>query len=252
MLEEMVFVVGGVFEMGCKSDRDNITTSCLSNEQFHWVRVNNFYIGKYEVTQGLWKKVMGDLPSKLKSNSSYLGDDKPVVYVSYNDIAGSDGFLETLNAQTGNNYRLPTEAEWEYAARGCSGGVCENFEFSGGNTIGDVAWYSGNCPSATPQPVGGKRANALGIYDMIGNAWEWCNDWYDSYYGFTSTELENTTQTSPIANPIGPSSGSSYAARGGGWQYDPAGGCRIAVRSHNLLNYTNLHHGFRLVLPLVP
>jgi formylglycine-generating enzyme required for sulfatase activity len=165
--EEMIFVVGGMFEMGCKAGRDDKTVSCSSNElPTHYVRVNNFYMGKHEVTQALWKKVMGDLPSNLKNNSTFLGDNKPVLFICWDDITGSEGFLEKLNAQTGRNYRLPTEAEWEYAARGCSDGVCESLEFSGSTTVEEVAY--GNS-SGGPTTVGTKRTNALGFYDMSGN-----------------------------------------------------------------------------------
>jgi formylglycine-generating enzyme required for sulfatase activity len=248
MLTEMVFVVGGVFEMGCKSDRDNKSASCYSNETKHWVKVDNFYIGKYEVTQALWKRVMGSLPSGISGN--FLGDDKPIVLhtVSYDDLVGTNGFFATLNAQTGKNYRLPTEAEWEYAARGCTGGTCENFEYSGDKTIGEVAWYASNRLGAYPQPVGTKRANGLGIYDLSGNVWEWCSDWYDQYYGSTSTTLGNTTQSSPIVNPTGPGSGSEHVLRGGSWN-DDVKLTRLAYRWGFAPNPNIINWGFRLVLP---
>jgi formylglycine-generating enzyme required for sulfatase activity len=238
--EEMIFVAGGVFEMGCKGGRDDKTTSCLTRETpVHWVRVNSFYIGKYEVTQGLWKKVMGSLPSSISGN--LLDDDKPVVFVPYTDIEGTNGFLATLNAQTGRNYRLPTEAEWEYAARGCTVGVCGSLEFSGSGTIGDVAWYANNC--SILQPVGQKLPNALGIYDMSGNVWECCSDIYDeSYYP------SGTTQTSPQDNPTGPDSGTLRTHRGGGWN-GAAYRARAAARDQNTSDYGDRYVGFRLILP---
>jgi formylglycine-generating enzyme required for sulfatase activity len=219
-LDEMVFIVGGVFQMATN----------------YYVELSNFYIGKYEVTQALWKKVMGTLPSSISGN--LLGDDKPVVYVSWNDIVGSGGFLEKLKAQTGKSYRLPTEAEWEYAARGCNGTGCEGFEYSGSNTLSDVGWYPGNC--STFQPVGKKRANRLGTYDMSGNVWEWCGDWYGSY--------GTSTQSSPAVNPTGPSSGSYRAIRGGSYN-SPADESGAAHRFSYPPSGSDYYAcGFRLVL----
>ncbi|MDR3187720.1 MAG: formylglycine-generating enzyme family protein [Prevotellaceae bacterium] len=239
---QLVSVTGGVFEMGCKSGRDG---TCYTNETLHWVQVNDFHITKYEVTQAQWKAVMGSLPSSITNNNTYLSDDKPVFYVSHDDIAGANGFLERLNALTGQRWRLPTEAEWEYAARGCSAGDCESFEFSGSNTVADVAWYSNN---ASPQPVGTKAPNKLGIYDMTGNVWEWCSDWYDQYYGAGSeSALTSTTSTSPIVNPTGAGTGPDRVARSGKWN-DYASVCRAAFRYHNTPNHRG-GVGIRLVLP---
>jgi formylglycine-generating enzyme required for sulfatase activity len=244
----MVSVAGGVFQMGCVSGRDD--SSCnTNNETAHWVQVNSFKIGVYAVTQALWKEVMDDLPADLKSssNSIYLGDDKPVIFVSWEDIAGIGGFLEKLRDKTGRYYRLPTEAEWEYAARGCNAGVCESFQYSGSDTIEDVAWYMSNRPKASPQPVGGKSPNGLGLYDMSGNVWEWCYDWYDQYYGADSSSvLSSTTQAAPILTPTGASSGSVRVHRGGSWLYGTIS-CRVATRGSYTPSIRSDYRGFRLV-----
>jgi formylglycine-generating enzyme required for sulfatase activity len=246
MMGGMVYVAGGVFQIGCVSGRDS---TCRSDETAHWVQVNSFNIGAYEVTQELWEMVMGDLPASLKNNSICLGAKKAVGYIRWNDIEGSGGFLEKLNAQTGKNYRLPTEAEWEYAARGCSGGVCENYAYSGSNTVEDVAWYKGNRPDSSPQPVGGKSPNRLGLYDMNGNVWECCSDWYNAYYGADSSSvLSSTTQATPIVNPQGPPSGSIRVYRSGTW-YDDKIYCRIAYRHGSAPSHRFCNFGFRLVLP---
>jgi formylglycine-generating enzyme required for sulfatase activity len=229
--DEMVYVAGGVFEMGWKDGRDG--TPYNNNEKpSHHVRVNSFYMGKYEVTQALWKAVMGSNPS------TYVGDNKPVETVTWEDITKIDGFLATLNAMTGKNYRLPTEAEWEYAARGCNGGVCESAEYSGSNIAGDVSYD--NTPGG-PLAVGTKRSNALGFYDMSGNVFEWCRDLYSgSYYSSAYTE-EN-----PQDNPTGADSGSTCVFRGGSW-YSPTARCRVAARGAANVSYCLGDVGFRLV-----
>ena len=172
---DWVFVQGGTFEMGEGNEKHRVTLS-------------DFYIGKYEVTQREWKEVMGNNPSNFK------GDDLPVEQVSWDDI---QDYLQKLNAKAGKNYRLPTEAEWEYAARG--GNKSRGYEYSGSNSVSSVAWYNTN----QTHSVGTKQANELGIYDMSGNVWEWCNDWYGDY--------SSNAQT----NPQGPTSGTYRVLRGG-------------------------------------
>jgi formylglycine-generating enzyme required for sulfatase activity len=213
---DMVRVTGGLFQM-LESD--------------YYVQLSDFYIGRYEVTQLLWEAVMGTNPSEF-----VMGDNWPVE-VSWNDITGADGFLERLNAATGKNYRLPTEAEWEYAARGCNAGACDSFTYSGSNTLGDVAWYSGNS-SSTTHAVGTKSPNGLGLYDMTGNVYEWCYDWYGEY-------PSNTSSTAAV-NPTGASDGSNRILRGASW-FSAAGYCRVTYRNNNSPSINNSHYGFRLV-----
>jgi formylglycine-generating enzyme required for sulfatase activity len=238
----LVGVRGGVFEMGCKAGRDDKMAACSTdNVPVHWVKVNDFKIGKYEVTQGVWRAVMGSLPTSI--TGAYLGNDKPVVYVSHDDMVGDNGFLKKLNALTGKTFRLPTEAEWEYAARGCEAGSCESFEFSGSDNLADVGWYASNRPSANAQPVGGKQPNALGIYDMSGNVWEWCIDWYDAAY-----YPSGTTESTPQDNPENTTVNSHRVPRGGAWN-DPLGTQRAAFRHHDASNVRNPFAGLRVVLP---
>ena len=158
----MVFVQGGSFQMGSNNGQSD-------EKPVHSVTVSDFYIVKYEVTQKEWRDIMGSNPSKWK------GDNLPVEKVSWDDV---QTFIKKLNAKTGLNYRLPTEAEWEYAARG--GNKSNGYKYSGSNDIGSVAWYASNSGSKT-HSVGQKKPNELGIYDMTGNVWEWCNDWYGDY-----------------------------------------------------------------------
>ena len=206
--------------MGCGS----WTSDCNDKEKpVHEVCVDDFYIGKYEVTQGQWKAIMGNNPSSFSS----CGDNCPVEKVSWNDI---QDFIGKLNSKTGKNYRLPTEAEWEYAAR--SGGKSE--KYSGGNDIDSVAWYGSNSGRKT-HPVGQKAANGLGLYDMTGNVWEWVSDWYSSSY----------YSESPKNNPKGPNSGSHRLLRGGGW-HGNSRNSRTAYRHGHSPDFRDVSDGFRL------
>ena len=214
----MVYVAGGTFNMGL-DDSDAYD----EEKPVHSVTVSSFSIGKYEVTQKLWKAVMGTNPSDFK------GDNLPVENVSWNDV---QEFIRKLNAKTGKHYRLPTEAEWEYAARG--GNRSRGYIYSGSNDIGTVAWYVSNSGSK-PHPVGTKVPNELGIYDMTGNVCEWCQDWYDSNY----------YSSSPSTNPKGPTTGSDRVRRGGGW-YSNARRCRVSNRACYAPDLYGNDLGFRL------
>ncbi|WP_457575848.1 PEGA domain-containing protein [Desulfomarina sp.] len=216
---EFTWVKGGCYRMG-----DTFGGGYSDEKPVHKVCVDGFYIGKYEVTQGEYKKIMGGNPSRFKK-----GDRYPVERVSWND---AQAFIKKLNNRTGKKYRLPTEAEWEYAAR--SGG--KNEKYAGANRPESVAWFDDNSGSSTHR-VGTKSANGLGLYDMSGNVWEWCQDWYDSgYYG-----------KSPENNPGGPSSGSNRVNRGGSWNY-AARGVRTANRDRDSPGNRIGNLGFRLVL----
>ena len=218
---EMVYVAGGTFTMGCTYEQGD---DCDNDEKpAHQVTLSSFNIGKYEVTQAQWKQVMGSNPSSFK------GDNLPVENVSWNDV---QEFIRKLNALTGKRYRLPTEAEWEFAARG--GNQSRGYKYSGSNTIGNVAWYYDNSGSKT-HPVGTKSANELGIYDMSGNVWEWCSDWYGAY--------SSSAQT----NPKGPTTGSGRVFRGGSWDNN-AGGCRVSDRRYLTPGYSYYVLGIRLTL----
>ena len=218
---EMVWVSGGTFTMGATSEQGSDADD--REKPAHSVTLSGYYIGKYEVTQAQWKAVMGNNPSSFK------GDNLPVENVSWNDV---QEFIRKLNQLTGKSYRLPTEAEWEYAARG--GNNSRGYKYSGSNNIGSVAWNYENCGSTT-HPVGSKSPNELGIYDMSGNVWEWCQDWYGDY------------NSSSQRNPKGPASGSYRVGRGGGWN-SFARDCRVSFRDCDSPGYGANDLGFRLVL----
>jgi formylglycine-generating enzyme required for sulfatase activity len=181
-----------------------------------------FYLGKYEVTQEQWEVVMGNNPSRFK------GRGNPVENVSWNDV---QVFIQRLNEKEGTNkYRLPTEAEWEYAARA---GTATRYSFGDdADRLGRYAWYHSNSGNQT-HPVGQKQPNPWGLYDMYGNVWEWVQDWYDKTY-YTH---------SPADNPTGPSSGVTRVLRGGSWG---AGILRSAYRSSRSPGLRDEHSGFRL------
>ncbi len=218
----MIAVEGGTFQMGATSEQGTEAES--SEKPVHSVTLSDYYIGETEVTQELWEAVMGSNPSNF---SGY--PQRPVEQVSWNDC---QEFITKLNNLTGKNFRLPTEAEWEYAARG--GNKSQGYKYSGSNTIGDVAWYSSGSSSMT-HDVKTKQANELGIYDMSGNVWEWCQDYYGDY--------SSSSQT----NPTGPTSGFYRVGRGGSW-FSNAKGCRVSFRYYYSpgLRYYTL--GLRLAL----
>jgi formylglycine-generating enzyme required for sulfatase activity len=225
-------VEGSTFWMGAQSTNSNgqnYDPDAYSDESpVHSVTVSTFYMGETEVTQALWQAVMGSNPSYFTGNLQ-----RPVEQVSWNTIVNQ--FIPALNALTGRTFHLPTEAEWEYAARG--GNQSQGFYYAGSNAIGNVAWYSGNSSSQT-HSVGTKSPNELGLYDMSGNVWEWCSDWYGNYSSGSQT------------NPQGPSTGSDRVVRGGGC-LNPAYSCRVSgIRNFSTPDFTGGSLGFRLVLSL--
>ena len=218
---DMVKVETGTFMMGATLEMQD---SYDDEMPVHQVTLtNDYYMGKYEVTQALWQAVMGNNPSKFK------GDNLPVESVSWKDC---QKFISKLNKKTGRKFRLPTEAEWEYAARG--GKKSRGYQYSGSSNISDVAWYAGNGSNKT-HPVGTKQSNELGLYDMTGNVWEWCQDWYGSYVSSSQT------------NPTGAVSGSRRVRRGGGW-YNNEENCRSSCRSGVTPDARYYFLGLRLVL----
>ena len=219
----MVPVQGGTFTMGATAEQGS--DAYYWEKPAHKVTLSSYYIGQTEVTQELWTAVMGSNPSRFKGKGSNL----PVEQVSWNDC---QEFIKKLNAATGKRFRLPTEAEWEYAARG--GSMSKGYKYSGGNDIGSVAWYNGNSDSKT-HSVATKSPNELGIYDMSGNVWEWCQDWYGSYGSGAET------------NPTGATSGSYRVIRGGSWSYG-ARCCRSSSRSNFEPSNSSILLGFRLAL----
>ena len=218
----MIAVEGGTFQMGATSEQGSDANS--DESPVHSVTLSDYSIGETEVTQELWEAVMGSNPSCFPGYPQ-----RPVEKVSWNDC---QTFITKLNQLTGRNFRLPTEAEWEYAARG--GSKSQGYKYSGSNTIGDVAWYWDNSSERT-HDVKTKQANELGIYDMSGNVYEWCQDWYGDYSSESQTD------------PTGPASGSRRILRGGSWDGD-AWYCRVLYRDHYFPDYRYNYDGFRLAL----
>ncbi len=219
---KMMYVEGGTFTMGATAEQGKDASK--SEKPAHPVTLTNgYFIGETEVAQELWTAVMGSNPSYIK------GDNLPVEQVSWNDV---QAFIGKLNRLTGKKFRLPTEAEWEYAARG--GNKSKGYKYSGSNTLGNVAWYYDNSGKRT-HPVGTKQPNELGIYDMSGSVYEWCSDWYGGYSSGAQT------------NPQGPSSGSSRVLRGGCWN-DFSRSCRVSNRLNFDPDGRGSGSGFRLVL----
>ncbi len=216
----MIRVEGGRFQMGA-SEKD---TDAYSDEKpQHWVNLSDYYMGETIVTQALWKAVMGTNPSAFK------GDNNPVEQVSWNDC---QEFIKKLNEKTGQTFRLPTEAEWEYAAR--DGNKSKGYKYAGSNHAEEVAWFEDNSGEKT-HPVKTKKPNELGLFDMSGNVCEWCQDWYGDY--------SNSEQT----NPNGALSGSARVNRGGSW-YRGAWRCRVSDRNGCAPSDTHYDFGFRLAL----
>ena len=225
---EMIVVEEGTFTMGTTAEQGGDAED--DERPAHIVNLDAFFIGKYEVTQALWKAVMGNNPSYFK------GDDLPVEQVSWLDC---QEFISQLNLScadqlNGKRFCLPTEAQWEYAARG--GNKAQGYKYSGSNIVGEVAWLKDNSGSKT-HIVGTKSPNEIGLYDMSGNVYEWCNDWYGYY--------DNETQT----NPSGAHSDSCRISRGGSWRYN-AKYCRTSFRSNQAPDLRCNRIGFRLALCL--
>lgn len=203
----MLPVEGGTFLMGSPKD----DSDALENEKpIHSVTVSGFYMCQTEVTQALWKAVMGKLPT---SNKEF--NDQYPVRASRADFLT---FIQKLNEKTGKRFRMPTEAEWEFAARG--GIKSKGYKYAGSDNIDAVAWYSGNTNPSGLREVKTKAPNELGLYDMSGNAWEWCADLYDQYSYLDQTD------------PTGPVSGDTYVLRGGS-HVNQEHSCRVAARSQS-------------------
>ena len=229
---QMVALEGGTFTMGVDSATVDMGLANADEMPAHEVTLSPYSIGQTEVTQELWYAVMGTYPSGFTGNMQ-----RPVEQVSWDEC---QQFITRLNAITGKTFRLPTEAEWEYAARG--GNKSQGYKYAGSNDVNEVAWYWDNIPSQSygdagcgTQTVATKTPNELGLYDMSGNVREWCQDWYGSY------------SSSPSTNPTGPASGSSRVYRGGGWSIR-AGDCRVSSRSYYSPSGTGSDLGLRLAL----
>lgn len=221
---EMVLVEGGSFLMGCTSEQGRDCDNRGKNTRV--ITLSDYYIGKTEVTQAQWKAVMGRNPSSFIT----CGDPCPVENISWIEV---QDFLKKLNKITGRQYRLPTEAEWEYAARG--GKKSKNYKYAGGMTLNQVAWNKGNSGNHT-HPVAKLKANELGLFDMSGNVWEWCSDWYEAFYTKYS-----------LSNPKGPATGTYRVYRSGSWNRDSED-CQVSSRYRGSQDFKSKGLGFRIAL----
>ncbi|MDF1548339.1 MAG: formylglycine-generating enzyme family protein [Bacteroidales bacterium] len=233
-LPEMVYVKGGSFKMGNNSGESD-------EKPTHTVILSDFYIAKYEVTVAQYKAYCNEVGRRLPNDpkpswyeehpnaSKWVWNNNyPILNVSWNDAIE---YCKWLSRKTGQNYTLPTEAQWEYAARG--GQYSKNYKYSGSNNINKVAWYDETTYEKGPQPVGSLKPNELGIYDMSGNAWEWCKDFFGKYSSSTQTD------------PSGPSNSPFRVIRGGSWYY-VAHLARLTARDGPYPHYTNYNYGFRV------
>ena len=228
---DMVYVEGGTFSQGCTQEQES---ECgVSENPVHDVTLSDFFIGKYEITQAQWKSVMGE----DNNPSEFVGDDLPVTNVSWYD---AQVFIIKLNEKTGKRYRLPTNAEWEYAARG--GNQSRGYKYSGSNDINEVAWYAENSGGTTHR-VGTKKANELGIFDMSGNAWEWVFDLMMANGVGYSGEAQTNPQQPEGNFPL---------IRGGGWNLHeasanrPSYSSRVSFYTTNIPTWKSNRLGFRL------
>ena len=231
LIANMVKVEGGTFTMGATAEQGSEARD--DEKPKHDVTLSDYYIGKYEVTQAEWEAVMGERPTSDgdKWTSKYgLGGNYPAYYISWNDCRA---FIRKLNELTGLQFKLPTEAQWEYAARG--GRSSRGYKYSGITyKLDAVAWYRGNSGNKT-HPVGEKPSNELGLHDMSGNVWEWCSDWYDRYSGDSQINL------------VRPVIESSRVLRGGSWS-GIATYCRVACRGRYTVTDRDNYNGMRLAL----
>lgn len=220
---EVVLVQGGTFTMGSTVEK---------HETPHTVTLSSYSIGKYPVTVGQYKKYCTATGTAMPDPPSWGWQDKhPMVNVNYNDAVS---YCNWLGETYGGDWRLPTEAQWEFAVRG--GTKSNKYTYSGSDDLDEAGWYADNAGGKT-QSVGRKKANELGIYDMSGNVWEWCKDWYDKDY-YTS---------SPSTNPKGATSGADRVLRGGGWDCS-ATLCRVAFRINYDPTFRYFNLGFRVAL----
>jgi formylglycine-generating enzyme required for sulfatase activity len=223
---DMLLVEGGDFDMGGGDD------DALDDEKpVHPVKVGSFYLGKYPVTQQVWQAVMGNNPSRFN------GSQRPVEQVSWRD---TEEFIKKLNHMTKRHYRLPTEAEWEYAARGGARRQQDGYRYAGSDKLKEVGWYADNSDGETKE-VGLKYPNELGLYDMSGNVWEWCNDWFGGKY------YQVCDKKGVVQDPQGPAQGVYRVIRGGSWVGGPRD-CRVAYRGDDEPAFRGIVLGFRLAL----